>query len=213
MKQNHNRIFIIVSLSLFNTFISTAQIKKENLKLGFVHGYGTENTFPFNKKDYDHTVTLYKVQINYLIKEKRKWSYEINIEPSYNIAEHQLLNKWFIKQSSGEDYLERRELFTQKRKIKEYTLNFGFLTRYTIFKKWSVYNLASIGPMISNKNTERLAKGFAFSDILAFGTSYKIDEIQLDFRYSIRHTSNFNFKSPNNGHNTANIEFGVLFKL
>lgn len=213
MKQSHYRIFIIISLSVFSTFISSAQINKEKLKFGFTHGYGTENTFPFNSKDYDHTVSYYKIKINYLLKEKRKWSYEVNIEPSFNIATHQLINKWFIKPSIGDDFLEQRELFTQKREIKEYVLNLGFLIRYKIVKNLSVYNLGSVGPMISDKGTERLAKGFAFSDILAFGTSYNIDKIQLDIKYSIRHTSNFDFKSPNHGHNTANIEFGVLFKL
>jgi Lipid A 3-O-deacylase (PagL) len=213
MKQSHYLIFFLASLFVFNTFVSNAQIIKENLKFGFAYGFGTENTFPFNSKDYDHSISFYTIKINYLLKEKRKWSYEVNIEPSFNIASHQLINKYFIKPSIGDNYLELRELFTQKREIKEYVLNLGFLIRYRIIKNFSVYNLASVGPMISNKDTERLAKGFAFSDILALGTSYRIDKIQLDFRYSIRHTSNFNLKSPNHGHNTANIEFGVLFKL
>jgi hypothetical protein len=211
MKKKSSQIILI--FLIFNSFISNAQIKKENFKLGFNYGTGTENAFPFNSKDYDHTVSQYKIQINYVIKEKGKWSYEINIEPSYNIAKHQLLNKFFIKPSSGDDFLERRDLFTQNREIKEYVLNFGFLTRYAIVKKLSVYNLASVGPMLSDKATERLAKGFAFSDILAFGTSYEIGEIVLDVRYSLRHTSNANFKKPNQGHNTMNIEFGMLFEL
>ncbi|RLD28272.1 MAG: hypothetical protein DRI75_07260 [Bacteroidetes bacterium] len=213
MKQDHYLILMIVLLSVFNTFISSAQIKKEKLKFGFAYGYGTENTFPFNSKDYDHTTTYYKIKINYLLKDKRKWSYEVNIEPSFNIANHQLINKHFIKPSDGENFLEQRELFTQKREIKEYVLDLGLLIRYKIIKNYSVYTLASVGPMISNKATERLAKGFAFSDILAFGTSYTIDNIQLDIQYSIRHTSNFDFTAPNHGHNTANFEFGVLFKL
>jgi len=213
MKQGYFLILMIVLLSVFNTFISSAQIKKEKLKFGFALGYGTENTYPFNSKDYDHSISYYTIKINYLLKEKGKWSYEVNIEPSFNIAKHQLINKYFIKPSIGDNFLELRELFTQKREIKEYVLNLGLLIRYKIIKNFSVYNLASVGPMISNKSTERLAKGFAFSDILAFGTSYIIDKVQLDIKYSIRHTSNFDFKSPNHGHNTANIEFGVLFKL
>lgn len=162
MRQNHFQIILTLSLFIVNSFLSNAQINKENLKLGFNYAYGTESTFPFNSKDYDHSVTQYKIQINYLIKKKGKWSYEINVEPSYSIAEHQLLNKYFIKPSSGDDFLERRDLFTQNREIKEYVLNFGFLTRYSIIKNLSVYNLVSVGPMISDKATERLAKGFAF---------------------------------------------------
>jgi len=213
MKQSLYQISILASLFVLNTFVTRAQINKENLKFGFAYGFGTENTFPFNSKDYDHSISIYTIKINYLLKEKRKWSFELNIEPSFNIASHQLINKYFIKPSIGDNYLELRELFTQKREIKEYVLNLGFLIRYKIIKNFSVYNLASVGPMISNKDTERLAKGFAFSDIFALGASYKINKFQLDFRYSVRHTSNFDLKSPNHGHNTTNIEFGILFEL
>ena len=67
--------------------------------------------------------------------------------------------------------------------------------------------------MFSDKATERLAKGFAFSDIFGLGLSYEINKLQLDFRYSVRHTSNLELKQPNGGHNTTNTEFSVLLNL
>ena len=209
----YTRKIVLLLLFLCFSVISVAQIKKENFKYGFNYGMGSQNKFPFNSKQYSHDVEFYKIQINYLLKAKRKWSFEINAEPAFYVAEHQLLNKWFIKPNSGDDYLEQREYHTQKREIKEYVLNLGFLTRFSITKKLSVYNLGSIGPMISDKTTERLAKGFAFSDIMALGTSYEIGQVILDLRYSVRHTSNLEMKEPNNGHNTTNLEFGVLFDL
>ena len=204
---------LIVLFFIGSSIEGEAQIRKENFRLGFNYGSGAQDRFPFDSEQYRHEVGFYKIQVNYLLKSKRKWSFEINIEPAYYIAEHQLLNEYFIKESDAENYQELRDLYTQKRTIKEYVLNLGFLTRYTVFKNSSIYILGSVGPMISNKETERLASGFAFSDILAFGTSYNINKIRLDFRYSVRHTSNFEIKDPNNGHNTTNLEFGIQFRL
>lgn len=192
---------------------STAQIKKENFKFGINYGSGSQNKFPFNLDYYTHDVDFYKVQVNYLWKNKRKWSFEFNLEPAYYVAEHQLLHKWFVRPEDGDNFLELRDLYTQKRTIKEYVLNLGLLARYKIGNKLSVYSVGSVGPMVSDKATERLAKGFAFSDVLGFGTSYKVGQVLLDLRYSVRHTSNFEMKKPNSGHNTVNIEFGVLFGL
>lgn len=205
----HHFVFI---LFLLTNNIIDAQIKKENIKWGISYGTGV-NKYPFKSKDYSHEVDFYKVVINYKIIQKKRWSYEINLEPSYNIAEHQLLNKWFIKDTDSEDYLELRDLYTQKRTIKEYVLNIGFVARYSFFKTFSGYAIGSIGPMISDKATERLAKGYAFSDVFGLGLSCHIRKTQLNLGYSIRHTSNLELKSPNNGHDSTNIEFSILYKL
>ena len=77
----------------------------------------------------------------------------------------------------------------------------------------STYAIGGTGPMHSDKATERLAKGFAFSDIFGLGLSYELKKLLFDFRYSVRHTSNLELKQPNGGHNTTNTEFSVLFKL
>jgi hypothetical protein len=64
--------------------------------------------------------------------------------------------------------------------------------------------------MIADKASERLAKGFAFSDVFGLGMAYQLGNIQFGYRYSVRHTSNLEMKKPNNGHNTTNMEFSVL---
>lgn len=211
MKCKHITLTITVYFLSFS--LCNAQLKKENFKLGISFGQGSHNKFPFKQNDYIHEVTFYKVQINYQVLKKENWSYEVSVEPSYNIAEHQLLNKYFIKPTDGDDYQQKQALFTQKREINEYVLNVGFLVRYHVLKPISVYAIGSIGPMISDKETERLAKGFAFSDVFGLGISTSIYNTQFDVRYSVRHTSNLQLKKPNNGHNTTNIEFIVLFKL
>ncbi|AOW21999.1 hypothetical protein LPB138_03805 [Urechidicola croceus] len=77
----------------------------------------------------------------------------------------------------------------------------------------SIYAQGSIGPMITDTETERMAKGFAFSDVLSFGLSYKIKTIILDLRYGVRHVSNAELQQPNSGYNSTNFEFGFLVEL
>ncbi|MEP1489420.1 MAG: acyloxyacyl hydrolase [Algibacter sp.] len=206
-------IQLFITLFFVSIFLGNSQIKKENIKLGLAFGTGTQSSFPFNASDYTHEVKFYKAVVNYKLKQKNKWNYEINIEPSFNVAKHQLKNKWFVKPEDYDNYLELRDLYTQERTLKEYVLNIGFITRYALFENASMYALGSVGPMIGDIGTERLAKGFAFSDVFGLGTSYVVGKTQLDFRYSVRHTSNLQMKIPNNGHNTTNIEFAVLLQL
>lgn len=213
MKLNFSVVCLFIGLFVLSTENLMAQIKKENLKFGLTYGTGSQDKFPFNADDYIHKVDFYKIQINYRFRDKKKWAFEVNLESSYNVVEHQLLNKFYIKPSDAENYEALRELYTQKRTIKEYVLNCGIIARYKIYKGISTYAIGSVGPMFANKATERLAKGFAFSDIFGLGLSYEINKFQFDFRYSVRHTSNLEFKQPNGGHNTTNTEFSVLFKL
>lgn len=193
--------------------LCNSQIKREKIKIGLSYGSGSQNRFPFDLKDYTHTTTFYKAHFNYTFKEKKKWAFEFTAEPSYNIVEHQLLNKWFIKPTDGDNYLEKRDLYTQKRTFREYVLNLGLIARYPFYKSFSAYAVGSVGPMISDGATERLARGFAFSDVFGLGLSYDVGRVRLDFRYSVRHTSNLETKHPNNGHNTTNTEFSILFNL
>lgn len=213
MKLSFSVFSLFIWLFVFNTTSISAQIKKENLKLGLTYGTGSQDKYPFNADDYTHNVDFYKIQINYRFKDKQKWAFEVNFEPSYNVVEHQLLNRYYIKPSDADNYQELTELYVQKRTIKEYVLNCGFIARYKIYDGISSYAIGSVGPMVSDKATERLAKGFAFSDIFGLGLSYEINKLHFDFRYSVRHTSNLELKQPNGGHNTTNTEFSVLFKL
>ncbi len=187
--------------------------KYRTLRLGFNYGFGTQQSFPFNFKDYTYDVQFYKFQINYELNAKTKWKIELNIEPGIYIANHQLLNVNYVQPRFGNDYLDQRLRFSKKKQINEYALNFGILFRYNICRQLSTYILGSVGPMISSIDTERLAKGFAFSDIFALGVSYMVNFIFLDLRFSLRHVSNANLQSPNSGHNSTNMEFGVSFQL
>ena len=148
----------------------------------------------------------------YRIKETKHFQYEILIQPEINFAAHQLLNFYFVKPETP-DYIEKREEYTKLKDVHEYVLNFGFLVRKPIGKMFSIYALASIGPMITDTETERMSDGFAFADVLAFGISAKVDQFRFDIRPSIRHVSNAGLNSENAGYNTKNIEIGISYGL
>ena len=200
------KFFVLILIFSSATFYS--QNAKGETSIGFHYGFGNE----IKNSNYTYTNNYYKVQVSYLIKETNHFKYELVLQPELNFATHQLLNFYFVTPEET-NYIEKREKFTKLKGIKEYALGIGFCVRKPISKIASVYVLASIGPMITDTETERLSKGFAFSDVLALGFSLKVDKVLFDIRPSLRHISNAQLQSSNAGFNTRNIEFGMSFSL
>ena len=195
---------LLVILFLCGVFVAVAQGKKDKIAIGFNYGLGSE----FNNRNYTFTNHFYKAQLYYRIKETKHFRYEILIQSEINFATHQLLNFYFIKPETP-DYIQKREEYTKLKNVHEYVLNLGFLVRKPIGKAFSIYALASIGPMITDTETERMSDGFAVADVLALGVSAKIHQFTFDIRPSVRHVSNAGLNSENAGYNTKNIEIGV----
>jgi len=217
---NFKVLFLTLVLSVisihFSSLLAQESSKKKRfkeLRIGLNYGQASQARFPFNNDNYFYENTYLKGQINYLLREKNKFRLEVNIEPSIYFSEHQLLNPFFIQPSRGDDFLEQRERFTQRKRFNEYALNFGLITRYEFIKNLSGYLLFSVGPMIGTEDTERLRSGFAFSDIFGIGASYRQKKIVFDFRFTLRHSSNANLSRPNNGHNSVGFESGISFFL
>lgn len=212
MKYN---IKAILFLTIGFLFISQSygQVKLPPVRIGLESGVGTQQFFPYNNSDYSHNVTGYKGLFNYSFKKSGKLSYELQLEPGIYKARHRLLNKYFVQPAFGANYLELREKFSQEKTISEYAFNIGILVRYNLKDQLSFFVLGSVGPMISDTDTERLARGFAFSDIFALGVSYKVGRIMFELRPGLRHVSNLNLKYPNSGHNSSNIDFGISVAL
>ena len=81
-----------------------------------------------------------------------------------------------------------------------------------IIKPLDIYILASVGPMITTIESDRLNNGFAFSDILGVGFNYKINMLIFDIRLS-SYNSNANLSSPNGGVNSLGLETGLKIVL
>jgi len=199
----------LVLILLFSVVIKmSAQDGKSKFVVGFNYGFGSE----FNNKDYTFTNHFYKLQLYYKLKQTKYFQFEILVQPEINFATHQLLNFYFVK-PDDQNYIEKREKYTQLKDVHEYVLNLGFLIGKPISKNCSFYILGSIGPMITDTETERMSDGFAFADVLAIGFSVKLKDVQFDLRPSIRHVSNAGIGEENAGYNTKNIEFGISYSL
>jgi hypothetical protein len=202
------RKLLFVIMFLLCAFEASAQVKKENFAIGFNYGIGSE----FPNRNYTFTNQFYKLQLYYRLKEIKHFQFEILVQPEVNFATHQLLNLYFVKPETP-DYIYKREEYTKLKDIHEYVLNLGFLIRKPIGKIFSVYALGSIGPMITDTETERMTNGFAFADVFALGISAQVNQFRFDVRPSVRHVSNAGLNSENAGYNTKNIEIGISYCL
>lgn len=199
------KLLVLIIIFSINTF---SQQNKHSIVVGFNYGFGSE----IKNNDYTYTNNYYKLQCYYTLSKTKNFEYQILLQPEVNFATHQLKNLYFVKPEEP-NYLEKREQYTKLKDINEYVFGVGFLIRKPISKSLSFYILGSIGPMITDTETERLTKGFAFSDVLSFGISFKTQKLIFDIRPSLRHNSNAGLQSSNAGFNTKNIEFGIAFPL
>ncbi|TDX11439.1 lipid A 3-O-deacylase PagL [Flavobacterium sp. S87F.05.LMB.W.Kidney.N] len=203
---SRKRIFTVVLL--FAVLNINAQQKSSDFRIGMSYGFGSE----FNNTDYTFTNHFYKAQLYYRLKKTRNFEYNILVQPEINFGKHQLLNLYFVKPETP-NFEQKRVEYMQLKNVHEYVLNLGFMLRKPIGKVFSCYVLGSIGPMITDTETERMSKGFAFADVLAVGFTAAYDQFQLDIRPSLRHVSNAGLGSSNAGYNTKNIEFGISYQL
>lgn len=201
-----NRICVLLFMLFLNGAYS--QQEKHRFMFGFAYGFGNE----IRKKDYTLSNQFVKFQWNYSLKTTADFSYVVVVQPEVNFSHHQLLNPYFVKPDE-QNYEALREQFTKRKAVLNYVLNVGGQIQKPISQTLCIYILGSIGPMVTDTETERLSKGFAFSDVIALGFSFKTETGSFAIQPSLRHVSNAGFKSSNAGFNTQNIEFCLLFYL
>ena len=123
-----------------------------------------------------------------------------------------MINYWFISHTV-ENGDELRERYMKLKSINEYVLNVGIVYRRLLSSNSSVFAVLNTGPMYIDTDTERLKKGFAFSDIFALGSNYKLGCISLDVKCLFRHVSNANLQKPNFGYNAIGFELGTYYEF
>lgn len=190
---------------VFPLIVFSQQSDKKIHRIAVHIGTGNINNFLFNDADYAYQVDFRKVQVYYRLKRK-KLALDLLFQPEFNTAHHELLNYWFV------DTDEERAEFMQKKEIKEYIMNFGLVVSKEILPWLEFYALGSIGPGYFDTRSERLAKGFAFSDNIALGVNLAFAKnISINIQPSFRHVSNADLQTPNSGYNTLNIEAGLAY--
>ena len=185
----------------------------DKLLLSLRYGMGSQQAFPFGSPNYEYQSRFYKLEMLFPLHSSRRWQIEFQLEPAFFQTQHRLLNPYYVQPKHGRDYLEQRVLLAQDKTLQEYVLHFGITARYRLRNGLSSYLLGSVGPMYMNLATERMERGFAFSDVVGLGFTAQWDNFLLDFRGSLRHVSNFNLKSPNAGYNSTNFEVGIGYIL
>ena len=182
--------------------------KASRFAIGLAYGNGSE----FNNTDYTYTNSYIQGQVYYSLNPAKRWEFVVAVQPEVNFARHRLKNYYFVN-PDDQNAEEKRKHYMALKDIHEYILNVAFFARYNITKDLSMYAMGNVGPMITDTETERLTKGFAFCDVFAIGATYKIDKIAFDVRPNVRHTSNAGLQNSNAGFNTRNIQFGVIMAL
>ncbi len=207
------KYFIIINLLISVFAYSQDSIPKFKwLRSGLVFGYASQNTFMNQEWDYTYESKIIKFSNHFNFSRKRNHSWEILVEPSYYRSKHQMINYWFISHTV-ENGDELRAKFMPLKSINEYVLNVGIVYRRYLNLHASVYATLNSGPMYIDTDTERLKKGFAFSDILSVGYNYRMKKISFDAKCMIRHASNANMQMPNFGLNSVGFEIGSYYEF
>lgn len=194
--------FILFSLVFY------AQEKKRDFSVGVFYGFGKD----INNDDYFYNSDYYKIQLSCVLMESKKFRYEIFIQPQLNFVRHKLLNLSYVGEDLP-DYIQKRKEFGSLKSITDYVFNVGLIMKKTLSKRYDVFVLASTGPMITDTETERLSKGFAFSSVLAMGISIKYSHFIFEFSPNYNHISNAGLQESNNGYSILNFEFGFKYRL
>ncbi len=176
--------------------------------IGAAYGFGHE----FKNIDYSYSNSYIQCQLYYSLNPYGKWEYLLALQPEINFARHQLQNPYFVTPDEP-DYEQKRAEYTKLKELREYILNVAFLVKYNADGVFGFYAMGNIGPMITDTDTERLPKGFAFCDVFAIGIMIDMGMVVIDLRPNVRHTSNLGLKEYNAGFNTYNIAMGVIFPL
>ncbi len=201
-------MFLKVIILFFVTLNLNAQEAPTGFAVGMSYGFGKE----FHNIDYSYSNNYIQGQLYYSLNRGEKWEYVIAVQPEINFAKHQLLNPYFVTPDEP-DYERKREEYLRLKDVNEYILNLAFFIKYNLSNRFSIYAMGNIGPMVTDTDTERLSKGFAFCDVLAFGTIVNFGEVLFDIRPNVRHTSNLGLNKYNAGFNTYNVAFGVIVPL
>ena len=210
-KRGYLRILLVSIIGHF-IFFGSSHAQGYNwdktCRVGFNYGVGNVQNFPFKSQSYIHDSKFYKLQYNRTLFKQRKWTYALNLEPALYISNHIELSDANLKEqnmASG--------LVSNTTTINEWVVNIGFQIQYQILKYSNVYFLVSVGPSYNNRETKRLNRGFAFSDIVGFGLNWKMCSIIVDFRFSLRHVSNAGLNFPNRGYNSSAFEIGFSIPI
>ncbi len=207
------RLFItLVTLGCISSFSQSKDHKLMPDVIGLYAGIGNEHTFLFDDPDYSYKTSYIKASFQYALNHK-KYQWRLAVQPQIHFLKHQLLNRFFVREIE-ENFEEDRITFTTLKSMRLYALTFEISVRRNIFKNLEASAFFAVGPGIIDTRTERLAKGFTFTENIGFALHYRISrQLFLALRPTFSHVSNARIQLPNSGYNVMNIEAGISWNL
>ena len=119
-----------------------------------------------------------------------------------------LLFRWYLEPQVNPVFL--REKLSEY----EFGVNAGLRLDYLFPGGWGIYAVAGVGPHYISVETERQAKGFIFSDNGGIGLYKNIfGKWNITAECRVRHISNANLQSPNDGINNLFPVVGISKSL
>lgn len=182
-------------------------------RVGIIYGYASQGKYIKQDSDYRYDNQSFKISSHFLWSKKNKHAWEVLVEPTFYRSRHESFNPWQDYFTSVSNPEEMREKLMPFKRMREYALNIGLLYRRYLTDHFSAYTYLNVGPMYIDSETERLKKGFAFSDIIALGINYRIQDFSVDMKTYFRHVSNANLQWPNYGLNSIGFELGVYYEI
>ncbi len=210
------KIKILLFLIIYCTCITYSQENNKSKlkpnKVGFLYNFGTNENFLNDDPDYTYSTNTYKAQAFYELTNWKGLEIELIVQPQVQYIKHQLINEQYVLPSE-DNYLEKRNEFTQSKKLNLYGIEFGFAAKKRLFKKLDIQGTISLGFNYIDTRTERLAKGFTFIENFSFGFSYQTFSNSYLYLGTnlFGHVSNLNFQKPNDGYNILGLEIGYSF--
>ncbi len=202
------KFFIVIPLFLWS-LSSIGQDKWLELELS----KGKQSVIPFNSGSYTYEYLSAGINYKWLFRAKGRWKFYWRIQPAYHHAKHQLINRWYKLDERDQAYAQKIPQYQELKTIREYVLSFGFVPQLKISEGLSVFGLASIGPLFTDTETERLARGLAFADVAALGLLIHCKNWEIRMLVGIRHVSNANLLFPNNGHNASFLSMQIGYPI
>lgn len=126
--------YIIGTFLICFSFYAKAQNGNNTFRLGINYGTSLQLISPFRNLSYSHKSRYLKIQINTILIQKKKWKFELNLEPSYYVSKHRFLSKNSAQTSGSFAIIDQRERFKKVKIINEYVLNIGIISRFNILQ-------------------------------------------------------------------------------
>ena len=182
-------------------------------KYGIQFSQGNENNFLFDDLDYFYRTNTIKGQLYFPITNFKTIEIYLVFQPQIQFAQHQLYNEQFVLPSEN-NYLERRQRFTQLKNLSITAIEFSLEARKKLFKSFDFFLQVGLGLSYISAETERLAKGFTFIENGTLGFVFQMSsKFSIQIFGGVGHVSNLNFQNPNSGYNLFNTGFGFQYSI